>query len=126
MQKNNMTKDQVEFTIRWMRITFVVLGIILIPVALFTLAGSMHDANYLLAAVIEIAIGYCFYMAFRELGARNESGYRYAQISSVILLFGFPIFTLPGAIYLYRLNKKEMKKAFGVKSTSARTVTKAK
>jgi len=121
-----MTKTQVEATIRWMRITFILLAIILIPAALLTFAGSLHNANYLLPAIVEVVIGYCFYMSFRELGARNQSGYRYAQISSVLLLLVFPILTLPGAIYLYQLDKKEMKNALGVGPVRARSTAKAK
>ena len=121
-----MTKDQMEFTIRWMRITFAVLGIILIPAAVLTLLGSMHDASYILAAIAEIAATYCFFMAYRGLHFRSQSGYRYAQISSVLLLLVFPILTLPGAIYLYQLDKKEMKNALGVGPVRARSTAKAK
>jgi hypothetical protein len=106
-----MTEDQVNKSIGQMRGVFVFFGVLVALGALVYLFSSFNDASYLFLVVLEGAVAFCFLMAFRGLGARNKSGFTYARVSSIILLFGFPILTIFGIIYLNKLGKTEMKQA---------------
>lgn len=108
-----MNEEQVTKSIKQMRGVFAFFGALEALATLIYLFSSMDDSSYLFLAVICGAVAYCFFMAFRGLGSRNKSGFTYARISSVILLFGFPVLTIFGILYLNKLGKPEMKQALG-------------
>lgn len=106
---------QVKKNIRDMRQTFGLLGILfafctfLIPVY----AGIGVSLSSVIISLTCGIIAVCFFVAFRGLGKRSVTGFNFARISSVILLFGFLILTPLGVSYLIKLSKPEMKRALG-------------
>ena len=103
-----MTPEQVNKNIKQMRQIFAFLGVIM---GLSALLNLFSEEGYFLTAVITAGLSAAFWIAFVNLGKRNQKGHTFAQIGSVLMLFGFPIFTIFGIIYLVKLSKPEMKVA---------------
>ena len=103
-----MTPEKVTKNIKQMRSIFAFLGVVMGISALLNLFG---EDGYFLTAVIAGTFSFVFWMAFVNLGKRNKKGYTFAQVGSIILLLGFPVFTIFGIMYLNKLSKPEMKAA---------------
>lgn len=102
-----MDEKQVEKSIKQMRGIFAFLGVIN---ALTAILNVVSGGSFFLI-LITLVFAVVMFMAFKGLGDRTQQGYTFARISSVFMLFLFPIFTIFGVMYLIKLGKPEMKAA---------------
>ena len=111
-----MTAEEVDRSLRQMRQIFGFFGVAgALYGAFLAITGLLaFDGFTLFVGVIDGGIAFVFLQAFLGLGRRDVRGYKFARISSIILLFGFPILTFFGISYLRKLGKPAMQAALAV------------
>lgn len=106
-----MDEKRVSRTIKQMRGLFVFFGIVTALSAIVFMLFIEEDG--LMPVIVQAVLSVCFWAAVITLGKRSRVGRAWAMVCSIIFLFGFPILTIFGVIYLIKLSRPEMKQAFG-------------
>jgi predicted PurR-regulated permease PerM len=106
-----MDEKRVDKTIKQMRGLFGFFGVVTALSAIVFMLFIEEDG--LAPVIVQAVLSVCFWTAVITLGKRSHAGRAWATICSIIFLFGFPILTIFGMIYLIKLSRPEMKRAFG-------------